>query len=204
MNEIFDYLDELFESPKGELNYNNDVELLIATLLSAQTTDKKVNRVTEVLFKNTIEEISNMDIKEIEEILKPLGMYSKKAQYVKNVTTTLIQKYNGKVPNDREELMTLSGVGRKTANLVLSVLYNQPFIAVDTHILRVSKRLNMAKPKDNVLQVENRLYKIIPNNRMLKTHHQLVLFGRYKCKAIKPECDDCKLKKICNYYKKKI
>lgn len=204
MNEIFDYLDELFESPKGELNYNSDVELLIATLLSAQTTDKKVNKVTEVLFKNTILEISNMNIKDIEEILKPLGMYNKKAQYVKNVTTTLLEKYNGKVPNNRKELMTLSGVGRKTANLVLSVLYNEPFIAVDTHILRVSKRLNMAKPKDNALQVENKLYKIIPKDRMLKTHHQLVLFGRYKCKAIKPECVDCKLKNICNYYKKKI
>jgi endonuclease-3 len=203
MKIILDYLDELYPNPKPELKYNNDFEFLIAVVLSAQTTDKKVNKVTEVLFdKYNIDTLNTAKIEDLEYILKPLGMSIKKAIYIKSITNTIIEKYNYKIPNNREKLMTLSGVGRKTANVVLSHLYQIPYIAVDTHVNRISKRLNIAKEEDDVLKVEERLYKVIPKDIYLKIHLQLVLFGRYKCKAIKPECNECKLKGICKYYKK--
>lgn len=198
MNKIFDYLDELFPNPICELNYNKDYELLIAIVLSAQTTDKRVNKVTEVLFNKykTLEELSKADIKDIENIIKEIGTYHKKAVFVKEIATSLLAN-NCVVPNDRKYLESLSGVGRKTTNVFLSVIYNEPTIAVDTHVNRVSKRLNLASVSDDVLAVEKKLMKKIPKERWSKTHHQLVLFGRYKCKATKPECSDCKLKDIC-------
>lgn len=198
MNKIFDYLDELFPNPICELNYNKDYELLIAIVLSAQTTDKRVNKVTEVLFNKykTLEELSKADIKDIENIIKEIGTYRKKAVFVKEIATSLLAN-NCVVPNDRKYLESLSGVGRKTTNVFLSVIYNEPTIAVDTHVNRVSKRLNLASVSDDVLTVEKKLMKKIPKERWSKTHHQLVLFGRYKCKATKPECSDCKLKDIC-------
>jgi len=193
----------LYPNPKPELNYNNDFEFLIAVVLSAQTTDKKVNKVTDVLFnKYNIDTLKESKLEDLEYIIKPLGMFKKKALYIKSISNDIINKYNYKVPNNREELMTLNGVGRKTANVVLSHLYKMPYIGVDTHVNRVSKRLNIAKEDDNVLKVEEKLYKVIPKDRCLKTHLQLVLFGRYKCKAIKPECIDCKLQDICKYYKR--
>lgn len=198
MNKIFDYLDELFPNPICELNYNKDYELLIAIVLSAQTTDKRVNKVTEVLFDKykTLEELSKADIKDIENIIKEIGTYHKKAVFVKEIATSLLAN-NCVVPNDRKYLESLSGVGRKTTNVFLSVIYNEPTIAVDTHVNRVSKRLSLASVSDDVLTVEKKLMKKIPKERWSKTHHQLVLFGRYKCKATKPECSDCKLKDIC-------
>lgn len=198
MNKIFDYLDELFPNPICELNYNKDYELLIAIVLSAQTTDKRVNKVTEVLFDKykTLEELSKADIKDIENIIKEIGTYHKKAVFVKEIATSLLAN-NCVVPNDRKYLESLSGVGRKTTNVFLSVIYNEPTIAVDTHVNRVSKRLSLVSVSDDVLTVEKKLMKKIPKERWSKTHHQLVLFGRYKCKATKPECSDCKLKDIC-------
>lgn len=199
MNRIFDYLDELFLNPKCELNYNNDFEFLIAVVLSAQTTDKKVNLVTKELFsKYDMYSLKEADIKDLESILKPLGMSFKKASFIKSISKDIVEKYNGKIPNDINLLTSMNGVGRKTANLVLSTLYNEPYLAVDTHVERVSKRLGLVKKDSTVLEIEKQLYNIVPKNRINKTHHQLVLFGRYYCKSVSPNCNGCKLKDICN------
>lgn len=198
MNNIFEYLDYLFENPKCELEYNNDFEFLIAVVLSAQTTDKKVNSVTKELFsKYDKYSLKDAPINDLINILKPLGMSIKKASFIKNISKEITETYNGIIPDDINALMKMDGVGRKTANLVLSTLYNKPYIAVDTHVERVCKRLNLVSKDANVLEVEQELYNIIPKDRLNKTHHQLVLFGRYYCKSIKPKCDTCKLKEIC-------
>lgn len=198
MNKIFIYLDELFPDAKCELDYNKDYELLIAIVLSAQTTDKKVNRVTKVLFSKykTLDELCDANIEDIELIIKEIGTFRKKAVYVKNIANS-IKKIGGVVPNDRVYLESLSGVGRKTCNVFLSIIYNEQTIAVDTHVSRVSKRLGLVDFDDEVDVIEKKLMKIIPKYRWSRTHHQLVLFGRYKCKAVKPDCLDCKLKDIC-------
>lgn len=203
MKKIFDYFDELFPNPKPELNYNNEFEFLIAIVLSAQTTDKKVNKATEVLFnKYNIDSLIDANIDDLIEILKPIGMSKKKAYYVKSIAYDIVNKYNYVIPKNREILLKLNGVGRKTANVFLSHISNMPYIAVDTHVSRVSKRLNLVPINNNVLQIEQKLYKIIPKERILKTHLQIVLFGRYRCKAVKPMCSSCKLFYICIYDKK--
>lgn len=205
MNNIIDYLNELFPNPKCELVYNNDYELLIAVMLSAQTTDKRVNMVTKILFNKypDLRSLSEADVVDIANIIKPIGTFNKKALCVKQIASSLLNDCNGVVPNDRNYLESLSGVGRKTVNVVLSNLYNENCIAVDTHVARVSKRLGLSKENDDVLKIENNLSKKFPKNQLGKIHHQLVLFGRYKCKAIKPECDGCKLNDLCKYYKNK-
>lgn len=198
-SEIIKFLDEIIPNPKCELEYNKDYELLIATMLSAQTTDKRVNMVTRVLFKKypTLESLREADIDDLKEIIKPIGTFNKKALNIKDIACELLDKMDGIVPNDRAFLESLSGVGRKTANVVLSNIYNIPCIAVDTHVARVSKRLGIAKEKDDVSIIEKKLNKNFKNNDLCRLHHQLVLFGRYHCKAIKPECSSCKLKKYC-------
>lgn len=199
MQEILSYLDELFPNPRCELEFNKDYELLIAVVLSAQTTDKKVNSVTENLFKKypTLEDLNDASIENIKSILRPIGTYNKKAVFVKEIAHFLLDKYDGKVPKTHKELEIIPGVGHKSANVVLGVLYNIPTFAVDTHVSRVSKRLGLVKSKDGVTAIENKLKKKINKERWVRTHHQLVLFGRYYCKAIKPECDSCKLKDLC-------
>lgn len=203
INKIIDYLNELYKEPVCELEYNKDYELLLAIVTSAQTTDKRVNEVNKVLFSKykTIEELANADISDIERIIKPVGTYKRKSIFIKEIATRLVNDNVKVIPNDREYLSTFPGVGRKTINVFLSVIYNEPTIAVDTHVERVSKRLNLAKESDNVLEVEKKLMKVLPKEIWSKTHHQMVLFGRYKCKSIKPLCADCKLKDICKYYK---
>lgn len=197
--EIIKYLDTIIPNPKCELEYNKDYELLIATMLSAQTTDKRVNEVTRVLFKKypSLEALKEADIEDIKKIIKPIGTYNKKALNIKSIANALIEKSNGVVPNDRDFLESLDGVGRKTTNVVLSNIYNVPCIAVDTHVSRVSKRLGIAKDDDDVSVIEKKLNKTFKNDDLCRLHHQLVLFGRYYCKAIKPECEDCELKKYC-------
>ena len=199
MNRIIDYLDEIIPNPRCELEYSKDYELLIAIMLSAQTTDKRVNKVTKVLFKRypTIKDLANANISDLEQIIKELGSYKKKSVYIKEIASKLLNDGNEVVPNDREYLESLSGVGRKTTNVFLSVIYNEPAIAVDTHVERVSKRLNLANKNDSVIQVEKKLMKKIPKEKWSRTHNQLVLFGRYYCKARNPECSSCKLKDIC-------
>ena len=199
INKITDYLDELFPNPICELNYNKDYELLLAIVMSAQTTDKRVNTVTEVLFKkyDTLEKLRDADIKDIEDIIRPIGTFKKKSIFIKQIAETLLKDNYNIVPNDRKYLESLPGVGRKTTNVFLSVIYNEPAIAVDTHVERVSKRLGLASVNDTVLVVEAKLMKKLPKEKWSKTHHQMVHFGRYKCKSIKPLCEDCKLKEIC-------
>ena len=206
MNDIIDYLDELFPNPRCELDYNKDYELLLAVMLSAQTTDKRVNMVTSVLFDkyDTLEKLSKADIDDIISIIKPIGTFNKKAYNIISISKSLLKDKGGIVPNDREYLESLDGVGRKTTNVVLSNLYNVPCIAVDTHVSRVSKRLGIAKVDDDVLVIEKKLNKKFPKNKLCRLHHQLVLFGRYHCKAKNPLCDNCKLKNMCKKEKVKI
>ena len=201
---IIDYLDKLFPNPKCELEYNKDYELLIAVMLSAQTTDKRVNMVTKELFKkyDSLDKLSKANINDIIDIIKPIGTFNKKANNIISISKSLINDKNGIVPNDRDYLEGLSGVGRKTTNVVLSNLYNVACIAVDTHVSRVSKRLGIAKNNDDVLTIENKINKKFPKNKLSRLHHQLVLFGRYYCKAKNPLCDTCKLKNICKEKKK--
>ena len=200
---ISKYLDEIFPNPKCELIYHNDYELLIAIVLSAQTTDKRVNMVTPILFSKypTLEKLSEAPRDLLEEILKPIGSFRKKAVYVKDIAYNLTTKYQGVVPTDREKLEKLKGVGRKTINVFLSEYYNYPAIAVDTHVERISKRLRIASKKATVLEVEEKLQKFFPKDEWAKRHVQLVLFGRYYCKAVKPDCSSCPLKELCTDYK---
>ena len=203
-NEISNYLNELFPEPKCELNYNSDYELLIAIMLSAQSTDKRVNLVTPVLFSkyNSLENLKNAEVYDLESIIRSVGSFRIKANHIKGIATLLCDEYNGVVPRDRDELIKFPGVGRKTANVFLSEYYNDPFIAVDTHVERVSKRLKLASSKASLLEVEKKLMKAFPENEWSRIHLQLVLFGRYYCKAIKPMCSNCKLKDLCKEKKK--
>lgn len=204
MNDFFyDYLDELIPNPVCELNYTKDYELLLAVMLSAQTTDKRVNSVTSILFHQypNLEALSKADKNDIMDIIRPIGTYSKKASNVIAIASSLLEQ-GGVVPKNRVYLESLPGVGRKTANVVLSNLFDVPCIAVDTHVERVAKRLGLAKETDDVLAVEKKLTKKIPPEKLNKMHHQILLFGRYYCKARNPECETCKLASTCKYYKK--
>ena len=206
MSNIDLYLDELFPNPRCELNYNNDYELLIAIVLSAQSTDKRVNTVTPIIFNkyNSLKTLKKAHLEDLENIIRPVGSFRKKASYIKDIATILDESYNGIVPKNREELIKLPGVGRKTANVFLGEFYNIPCIAVDTHVERVSKRLKLASRNDDVLKIEKKLEKVFSKEDWAKRHLQLVLFGRYYCKAIKPECRDCKLKDICIEKNKRV
>ena len=192
--EIVNYLDEVIPNPKCELNYNKDYELVIATMLSAQTTDKKVNEITKILFNKypNLKELKNANVDDLKKIIRPLGSYNKKALNIIDIATKL--EKIGYVPNDRTFLESLNGVGRKTTNVVLGELYHENVIAVDTHVERVSKRLKIANMEDVVLTVEKKLSKYFKNYDLFKIHHQLLLFGRYHCTARNPKCNDCKFK----------
>lgn len=203
VDKILDYFDDLIIDPKCELVYNKDYELVIAVMLSAQCTDKRVNMVTKELFRryDSLEKLSNADIKDIEYIIRPVGSYTKKAKAIKSISCDLINKYDGKTPSNRKDLESLEMVGRKSANVILSEIYNIPSMAVDTHVDRISKRLYLAKDNDNVLEIEKKLKRKIPKDRWIKFHHQAVLFGRYYCMAKKPKCDNCKLINDCRWSK---
>lgn len=196
---FYEYLDYYIPNPKCELNYSTDYELLIATVLSAQCTDKRVNEVTKILFKYNLEEISLMSFNDIEKIIRSCGSYTKKAVYVKNIADILLHDYNGKVPNSREILETFPGVGPKTCSVVLKNIYNVPAIPVDTHVERVCKRLgivfNNATPRD----VEYILKNEIPVDKWNRVSEQILLFGRYYCRAINPKCNNCLFKDFCKY-----
>jgi len=203
---VEEYLDYLFPDPKCELIYNSDYELLIAIVLSAQTTDKRVNTVTPILFSTypNLNELKNALVSDLEGILRPIGSFRKKAMYVKGIAEMLDDKYDGKVPVDRDVLESFPGVGRKTVNVFFSEYYNTPAIAVDTHVDRVSKRLGLVAKSDNVEKIEKKLMRKFAKDVWGRRHLQLVLFGRYKCKAIKPECRDCLLIDICKEKKKNL
>ena len=200
---VLNYLDELFPHASCELFYTKDYELVIAVMLSAQTTDKSVNAVTTVLFNKykSLDELNNASLEEIEEVIKPIGLYKNKAKNLKGIVKDLIERFNYVVPSDKDELQTLPGVGNKTAGVIRAEIFKIPDLPVDTHILRISKRLNLANKDDEPIDVERKLKKIIPEERWIKSHHQLIHFGRYFCTARSPKCAECKIKDSCNYLK---
>ena len=194
---ICNELDRLFKDPRCELNYNKDYELLLSVMLSAQTTDKMVNLVTKDLYNkyDTLDKLNNISIEEIENYIKRLGFYKVKSKNFKSIVTE-INKI-GYVPNDRKFLESLPGVGRKTASVVLGILFDEPSFAVDTHVFRVSKRLGITTKKDDILKTEIKLKKFFDKDKWNRVNSQLVLFGRYYCLSRNPKCDDCKFKEFC-------
>lgn len=195
---IMDTLDEYIPNPKCSLEYNKDYELLIATVLSAQCTDERVNQVTKILFnKFDIFKLAKSKPEDIIDIIRPCGTMSRKSVYIIEIAKSLVKDYNGKVPNNRNYLESLPGVGHKTANVVLANIFNVPAFAVDTHVSRVSKRLGIANNDDDVVMIENKLMKTFPKEKWNRLHHQFLLFGRYYCKSQNPACFECKFKSIC-------
>ncbi|MDK2822823.1 MAG: endonuclease [Clostridia bacterium] len=198
---ILEKLKKCYPRVKTALRFNNPFELLIATILSAQTTDKQVNKVTARIFKKYPDpyELSKLSHEQLAEEIKSIGLYQNKSKNIITACKILIEKFNGEVPRTREELMELPGVGRKTANVVLSNAFNIPAIAVDTHVFRVANRLGLADSKDT-LETEKQLMEIIPKEDWSDAHHWLIWHGRLVCKARKPKCEKCKLNYLCKFY----
>ena len=192
-DEILDELEKLFPDAHCELNHRNPFELLVAVVLSAQTTDASVNRVTPQLFEKfpTPQAMAEASLEDISSCIRTIGLYRNKAKSLKALSESLLQQFDGVVPSSRKELMSLAGVGRKTANVVRSVCFDIPSIAVDTHVDRVSKRLGLAKPMDDVLKVEEKLQRKIVRSRWNKAHHLFIFFGRYMCTARNTKCEQC-------------
>ena len=196
---IAEYIDSLFPDAKCELFYQKDYELVIAVMLSAQTTDKAVNQVTESLFKDysTLEDLDNASLEDIENHIKRLGMYKNKAANIKGIAHVLLTDFDGVVPSDKNLLQTLPGIGNKSAGVIRAEVFKIPDLPVDTHIIRITNRLGIAKKSDAPIDIERKLKKIIPEESWIKSHHQLIHFGRYFCTARSPKCKECKLKDIC-------
>ncbi|SOC19853.1 DNA-(apurinic or apyrimidinic site) lyase /endonuclease III [Ureibacillus xyleni] len=201
-----DEMDKMFPDAHCELVHDNPFELTIATLLSAQCTDVLVNKVTKDLFKKykTPEDYLAVPLEELQNDIRSIGLYRNKAKNIQALCEKLINEFNGEIPRSREQLVTLPGVGRKTANVVLSVAFNIPALAVDTHVERVSKRLGLCRLKDTVLEVEETIMKKTPKENWSKTHHQLIFFGRYHCKAQNPQCGECPLLELCREGQKRL
>ena len=192
-------MDETYPHVGCELNYRKDYELVIAVMLSAQTTDIAVNAVTKVLFAkyDTLEKLANADLNDIENIIRTIGLYKNKAKNVIGIAQTLINQYDGVLPSDKDELQKLPGVGNKSAGVIRAEVFRIPDLPVDTHILRISKRLKLANDKDGPYETEIRLKKSFPESSWIKIHHQLIHFGRDICVARNPQCQRCKLTGIC-------
>ncbi|KYD22293.1 endonuclease III [Caldibacillus debilis] len=201
-----DEIGKMFPDAHCELNHSNPFELLIAVVLSAQTTDASVNKVTASLFQKykRPEDYAAAPLEELERDIRTIGLYRNKAKNIKKLCEILLREYGGAVPANRDELMKLPGVGRKTANVVVSVAFGIPAIAVDTHVERVSKRLGICRWKDTPLQVEETLMKKVPKEEWSITHHRLIFFGRYHCKAQSPKCTVCPLFHLCREGKKRL
>ncbi len=197
---MFDRLAIAIPNPETELNYSTPFELLIAVVLSAQATDKGVNKATAKLFPvaNTPQAILALGLDGLKEYIKTIGLYNTKGANIIKLCQRLIDRHNGEVPKTRNELEALAGVGRKTANVILNTAFGQPTIAVDTHIFRVSNRTGLAKGK-NVLEVEKKLEKWVPKKHKLDAHHLLILHGRYTCIARKPRCERCVIENLCDF-----
>ena len=199
VDEVLNFLDTQFPEAKCELEYNSPYQLLVAVILSAQCTDKRVNMVTKELFKvaPTPNKMLELGETKLKQIIHSCGFYNNKAKSIISATKSIIENFNGEVPSNMDDLASLSGVGRKTANVVLAEAFNTPAIAVDTHVLRVSKRLGFTNSNSSPDKCEQDLLKLIPAHKQAKFHIQMVWFGRYFCKSLKPECENCKLKNIC-------
>ncbi len=201
-----DKIGEMFPDAHCELNHSNPFELVIAVSLSAQCTDALVNKVTKELFKKykTPEDYLKVSLEELQNDIRSIGLYRNKAKNIQSLCRMVLEEYGGVLPMDRDELTKLPGVGRKTANVVVSVAYNIPAIAVDTHVERVSKRLGICRWKDSVLEVEKTLMRKIPKQEWSLSHHRLIFFGRYHCKAQNPQCPSCPLLELCREGKKRM
>lgn len=198
--EIMRIFEQNDPNPRCELNYCNAYTLLVAVVLSAQSTDKGVNRATEALFKvaDTPQKMLDLGLDGLKNYIKTIGLYNNKAKSIMSLSADLVQKYQGVVPHDRAALEALAGVGRKTANVVLNVWFHEPTLAVDTHVFRVAHRLDMSQGK-TPLEVEKDLVKVLPPAYAQNANHWLVLFGRYICKAVKPECEKCPIRSYCHW-----
>lgn len=204
-NEILDVMKEYFPNAKCELIHHNAFELLVAVVLSAQTTDASVNKVTPALFAAYPDAfaLAKGDIKDIEAKLRHLGLYRNKAKSLSSLGKDLVERFNGEVPSSMKELTSLAGVGRKTANVVRAVWFNIPSMPVDTHVNRIAKRLGLAKVNDDLMTVERKLKRKINRERWNEAHHLFIFFGRYHCMAKNPKCNDCLLKDKCKIEKLK-
>lgn len=200
--EILKVLQQTYVNPACELQFTTTYELLVAVILSAQCTDKRVNIVTRELFKkyNTPQAMVTLSQEELEKLIHSCGFYHNKAQSILEASADILKNYGGEVPSNKKDLLSLRGVGEKTANVVLAVGFHVPAIAVDTHVFRVSNRLGLAKAS-NVQNTQKQLEKVIPKSYWIDAHYALVLHGRYVCKAIKPQCEKCTLQHCCAYYK---
>ncbi|PEW79198.1 endonuclease III [Bacillus cereus] len=201
-----DTMADMYPEAHCELIHDNPFELVIAVALSAQCTDALVNKVTKNLFQKykTPEDYLSVSLEELQQDIRSIGLYRNKAKNIQKLCRMLLDDYDGKVPEDRDELTKLPGVGRKTANVVVSVAYGIPAIAVDTHVERVSKRLAICRWKDSVLEVEKTLMKKITMDEWSVTHHRMIFFGRYHCKAQRPQCEECPLLEVCREGKKRM
>ena len=197
---------DLFPDAHCELNHRNAFELLIATILSAQATDVGVNKVTPKLFERfpTPAHLAEASEEAVIECIQSLGLYRSIAKNIRLCAQQLIERFNGEVPRTREELVSLAGVGRKTANVVMSVAFNIPAFAVDTHVERISKRLQICRQKDTVLEVEETLCRKIPIELWSRAHHWMIFFGRYHCIARKPKCHECPLLEMCAFGQREV
>jgi endonuclease III len=201
-----DKMGEMFPDAHCELNHSNPFELIIAVALSAQCTDALVNKVTKELFKKykTPEDYLKVPLEELQNDIRSIGLFRNKAKNIQALCRMILDDYHGEIPTDRDELTKLPGVGRKTANVVVSVAFGIPAIAVDTHVERVSKRLGICRWKDSVLEVEKTLMRKVPKQEWSDTHHRLIFFGRYHCKAQNPQCPSCPLLELCREGKKRM
>ena len=199
MDEKLEYVLKMFPNAKCELTYGNIFQLLIAVSLSAQTTDKRVNECTPILFNKypEIKDLAYANIEDIKQIIKPIGMVNTKAKNIIGIAKIIHKQYNDEVPKDVEILLTLPGVGIKTTNVLLAEGYKIPAFPVDTHVNRVAKRLKLAALNDDVTDVERKLKKKVPKELWIQMHHSMIFFGRYFCKAVAPRCNECKLKDKC-------
>ncbi|GAE91402.1 endonuclease III [Gracilibacillus boraciitolerans JCM 21714] len=206
INTVLERIEEMFPNAECELVHDNPFELLIAVVLSAQCTDNLVNKVTKELFQKykAPEDYLSVPIEELQQDIRSIGLYRNKSKSIRKLSATLIEDYDGVVPHSKVELEKLAGVGRKTANVVASVAFGEPAIAVDTHVERVSKRLGICRWKDSVIEVENTLMKKVPKEEWSNTHHRLIFFGRYHCKAKSPQCDICPLLDLCREGQKRM
>ncbi|TKH36049.1 endonuclease III [Paenibacillus polymyxa] len=203
---ILDTIGTMFPDAHCELNHDNAFELTIAVLLSAQCSDQMVNKVTADLFQKykSPEDYLAVPLEELEQDIRRIGLYRNKAKHIHNLCRILIDQYGGEIPSEHDQLVKLPGVGRKTANVVVSTAFDVPAIAVDTHVERVSKRLGFAGWEDSVLEVEKKLMKRVPRDEWSVTHHRLIFFGRYHCKAQNPQCQVCPLLDVCREGKKRM
>lgn len=202
VNFIIQYFSTHLPNPTTELHYKNAYQLTVAVILSAQCTDKRVNQTTPAFFRRfpDFKSLSCGSIEEIRELIKSISYPNSKARHLKAMAELVVQQYHGQLPSSVKELMKLPGIGRKTANVITSVLYRQPNMPVDTHVFRVTRRIGLGKGTSTHLQIEKQLLKLFPSSLIPDVHHWFILHGRYVCKARKPKCTQCGVSSVCNYY----